>query len=302
VSRAATHVVSRVRIAWALAAAIGLLAAGCSHVDTLSYPDSPSTTATTTPTTLGNLAGVEMAAVNGTPKATVAIGPGGASLSGTVSGPTGPVGGADVHAERLVGDQVAAIDVISQPDGKWTIPRILGGRYRLRAWRAPDLALTVPQIFFLPEAGDRAVALHLDQFGAGDATTAVDPNPPVAGEQAGLAVQITGQTVDAHGVVRAEPVVGSIELAAGLSWTVLTPNPVATSNRGKATWQVMCGAAGPQPLAAIVNNTDVYPLDLPACVTPPEPTTTTTSTPPVLGGSTTTSTPSLGSTTTTRGR
>jgi hypothetical protein len=185
---------------------------------------------------------------------------------------------------------VAAIDTVSQPDGKWTIPRILGGRYRLRAWRAPDLALTVPQIFFLPEAGDRAVALELDQFGAGDATTAIDPNPPVAGEPAGLAVQITGRTVDAHGVVRAEPVVGTIELAAGLSWTVLTPNPVATSSKGRATWQVVCGSAGPQPLAAIVNNTDVYPLDVPACVTPPEPATTTTT---GTGGSTTTTSSSL---------
>ena len=42
--------------------------------------------------------------------------------------------------------QVASVDATSQPDGRWTIPGILGGRYRLRAWRAPDMALTVPQI------------------------------------------------------------------------------------------------------------------------------------------------------------
>ena len=199
-----------------VAAIIGLLAVGCSHVDSLSYPPAPPTSAATTTTTLGDLAGVQMGAVAGKPQATVAIGPGGASLSGTVSGPNGAVGGADVHAERLVGDQVAAVDTVSRADGSWSIPSILGGRYRLRAWRVPDLALTTPQIFFLPETGDRTVALRLDAFDAGDATAAIDPSGPVVGQPAGLAVQVTGQSVDAQGVVRIAPVAATVELAGGL--------------------------------------------------------------------------------------
>ena len=99
---------------------------------------------------------------------------------------------------------------------------------------------------------------------------------------------ITGQSVDAQGVVRLQPVAAaSVELAGGLSWTVLTANPVTTSAGGRATWQVICDAPGPQALAVIVNNTDVYPLDLPGCVAPVSPTSTTA---PPPSDTTTTST------------
>ncbi|HEY2304237.1 MAG TPA: carboxypeptidase-like regulatory domain-containing protein [Acidimicrobiales bacterium] len=277
----------------ALAAAL-LLAAGCSHVNTLSYPIPPSIPATAPPTTLGNLAGIQMATVAGAAATPVAIGPGEASLTGIITGPSGPVVGADIHAERLVGNDVASTDALSQADGTWTISGILGGRYRVRAWRAPDLALTDPQIFFLPDSGDRSVSLHLDQFDAGAATTAINPDAPVAGQPAGLAVLVTGQSVDAQGVVRLQPVAGaSVELAGGLSWTVLTANPATTSAGGRATWQVMCDAPGPQALAVIVDNTDVYPLDLPACAAPVSPTSTTA---PPPSDTTTTSTGPTGPT------
>jgi hypothetical protein len=280
-----------------LAAGLGLLAGACGHVDTLSYPTPPPTAATTTPTTIGNLAGVSLAAVAGKQPAVISVGPGASSLSGTASGPNGPVAGADIHAERLVGDQVAAIDAISQADGTWTIPDVLGGRYRLRAWRAPDLALTQPQILFVSDAGDRSIALQLDQFDTATVATAMNPDPPTVGEPAGLAAEITLQSVDAKGIVRVHPVAGaSVELAGGLSWTVLTANPVQTSAGGKATWQVECGAPGLQSLVIVVNNTDVYGLDLPACVIPPVPTTTTTTS--GFGSTTTSTTTSLGSTTT----
>jgi hypothetical protein len=292
---------TRRRVTYGLAAALALLAVGCRNVETLSYPAPPPTGATTAPTTVGNLTGVATAAVAGGPQAAIAAGPGNASMSGTVSGPNGPVAGADIHAERLVGTQVAAIDAISQADGTWTMPNILGGRYRLRAWRVPDLALTAPQIFFLAGGGDRSIALQLDKFNTVDVATAINPDAPTVGQAAGLAAEITVQSVDANGVVRVRPVAGaSVELAGGLSWTVLTANPVPTSPGGRATWQVTCGAPGVQSLAVVVNNTDVYGVDLPACVVPPAPTTTTSTTSPP-STTTTTATPTTtgpGSTTT----
>ena len=58
---------------------------------------------------------------------TVVIGPGEATLKGTVNAPEGLVPGAIVRAERLVGDAVATADVITNPDGTWAIPAVLGG-------------------------------------------------------------------------------------------------------------------------------------------------------------------------------
>jgi hypothetical protein len=278
--------VSRARAA-ALVAALSLLGAGCSGVKTLSFPTPPSTAPTTTPATIGDLTKVSTAAVAGQTVTTMAMGPGGAGLSGTVAGPDGPVGGADVHVERLVGDGVAAADVVSGADGTWSLAGILGGRYRVRAWRPPDLAVTTPQILFLAATGSQSLALRLDQFGAAQVASALAPDPPVVGQPAGLAVQITVQTVDASGVVRPHPVAAAAaELANGLGWTVTSPNPTTTGATGRATWQLTCDGVGPQSLAVIINDSDVYALNLSACVAPAPPTTTTTTGP----GSTTTST------------
>ena len=41
-----------------------------------------------------------------------------------------PVAGATVHAERLVGDAAATMDVVTGEDGRFTMPDILGGRFR----------------------------------------------------------------------------------------------------------------------------------------------------------------------------
>jgi hypothetical protein len=265
-----------VAAAVAIVAALALAGAACSRVDSLSFPTPPSTPATTTPTTLPDLTKVTVAAVAGQPATTTAIGPGAATLTGTVTGPNGSVGGADVHVERLVGDGVATADVVSAADGTWSLGGVLGGRYRVRAWRSPDLDLVTPQIFFVPDTGTRSVALQLDQFGGADVATALAPDPPVVGEPAGLAVQITVETVDATGVVRPRPMSGArAELANGLTWTVTGPNPTVTSAGGRATWQLSCDAVGTQPLAVIVNDAVAYAVNLSACVPPPPPTTTT---------------------------
>jgi hypothetical protein len=277
VSRAGSRRAAPAVAVVAALAALTLAGAGCSRVDTLSFPTPPSTSPTTTPATLPDLTKVTPAAVAGQPATTTpAVGPGTATLSGTVTGPNGPVGGADVHVERLVGEAVAPADVVSAADGTWSLPGILGGRYRVRAWRVPDLDLVTPQIFFLPDTGARSVALQLDQFGGAEVATAVAPDPPVVGQPAGLAVQITGDTVDATGVVRPRAMPGVIvELANALTWTVTSPNPTVTGSGGRASWQLSCNAVGAQPLAVIVNDAAAYTLNLSSCVPPPPPTTTT---------------------------
>ncbi len=265
----------------ALVAALGLgLASACGGVDTLSFPTPPSTPATTTPTTLPDLTKVTNAAVQGHAATTFAVGPGGATLSGTVVGPSGPVPGAHVHVERLVGNAAATADVATAANGTWSLPNVLGGRYRVRAWRAPDLDLTTPLIFFLPDTGTRSVGLQLEQFGTADVTSALAPDPPVVGQPVGLAVQLTLETVDAAGVVRPRPMSGaSVALANGVTWGVSSPNPTLTTAGGRATWQLSCEAVGPQPLAVVVNGSDVHALQLSPCVAPSPPTTAPTTAP-----------------------
>src|SRR3954468_15484125 len=112
-----------------------LFAGACSSHRGL-VPPVPSTVVLETPTTAPDLTGVGLAAVAGrTTTTSIPLGPGGATLNGTVTGPDGPVPSATVHIERLVGDASGSADVATQPDGTWTAPGLLGGRYRVRAWR-----------------------------------------------------------------------------------------------------------------------------------------------------------------------
>jgi hypothetical protein len=263
------------------AVAAAVVAGGCVRVSRLSYPAPPPTpppAVPTTITTLPDLTGVSLAAVSGPTTTAVALGPGGATLTGTVVGPAGPVGGADVHVERLVGDTAAAVDVTAKPDGTWTLPGVLGGRYRVRAWRSPDLAQTAPQIFFLAATQTWSATLQLEQFDRAVVTAVVDPNPPVVGQPSALTVQLTTQMVDATGIVRARPVPNAtVSLSLGGSWTLSSPDSLVTAADGVATWQLVCGGAGPQLLAATVNDTDAYPVDVPPCIAPPPPPTTSTS-------------------------
>ena len=131
---------------------LALLAAGalaaCSKKAGYDFPPPPSTTPEES-TTVPDFSSVQLADVPGRTTTTIDNSPGQAHISGFVVAPPGAVPGATVHAERLVGNSVLALDVATNPDGSFHIDNVQGGRYRLRAWRAPDLALTTPIIFFL---------------------------------------------------------------------------------------------------------------------------------------------------------
>src|SRR2546423_1487011 len=100
-----------------LVGGLGLLAA-CSPGINISVPEVPTTGHETTTTSRPDYSIVNLAAVPGRTTTTVPpLGPGPAHLAGRVMGPGGPVGGAVVRVERIVGTTVALTDVQSQADG-----------------------------------------------------------------------------------------------------------------------------------------------------------------------------------------
>jgi hypothetical protein len=275
--------------------------AGCG-VQTLSYPTPPATAhavVTAGPTLPTNLPAIPEGAVPGATTSTVPrIGPGGATLNGTVIGPEGPVGGATVEADRLVGDQQAATQTTTAADGSWTIGSVLGGRYRIRAWQQPSLAVTEPQILFLGGHETHTMTIQVTAYTGPTVAAAFAPDRPVLGQIDNLVVQVTNPTVGSDGVVRNPPQVGvSVTLTDGPDWQVYNGNPLATGANGQVLFQVSCQAAGPDPLSAAVGSGAAVPLQLPDCAPPPTttlppPTTTTTTCPPAqtVPGTTTTST------------
>jgi hypothetical protein len=184
-----------------------------------------------------------------------------------VTGPTGPVGGATVEIQRLVGDVAATVQIAAGPGGRWSLPGVLGGRYRVRAWRTPDQTMDSPAIFFLGGSENRTVSLTLATFTGTVVTSAVAPNPPGVDQPANLVVNVSNRTVDGEGIGRAQPVAGvSVQLTGTGSWRLTSPNPATTDGGGQATWQITCQTGGTQPVAVSVNGAQAQALDVPACV------------------------------------
>ena len=271
-------------------AVMSMVAASCSGDDVAKLPKPPTTVNVPTTTTGPDLSKVALPGATGRTTTTIAVTGGAATLDGSVAAPEGLVPGATVRLERLVGDAVAFVDVPSNPDGTWSAPNIRGGRYRIRAWRAPDLAMTKPQIIFLEAKETRSLTLKVATYQGVAVTSDIAPNPPEVNAPATLVALVAVRSVDPDGIVRANPVPGVRVELVGSGWRLDTQNITATDANGQARWQVRCRGEGRQPLSVVVNQDSTHALELPDCVpsTAPPSTASTTSTTAVRGPTSTT--------------
>jgi hypothetical protein len=252
------------RYSAALVVAVVLAACMSKYHD---LPPPPKTVPLPTATTQFDYSDVKLHDVTGRGSTTtsIALGPGKATVSGAVTGPDGVAAGAIVHIERVVGTASGAMDLPTNPDGTWSLPNVLGGRYRIRAWRAPDLALVQPAVFFLAGTESKSVNLGLSRYDGRTVSAAIAPRPPVIDQPANLVVQVAVQSVDPQGVVRGTPVAGATaQLSGAGDWRVRSENPAVTNDNGQARFQVVCQTTGNQALGATVDG-QYYDLKLPDC-------------------------------------
>ncbi len=174
---------------------------------------------------------------------------------------------------------IASTTTTTRPPTPVTPPRvgpqgILGGRYRVRAWRTPDLALTTPQILFLEGMQNKQVQLQLNRFTGTTVSSVVSPDPPVLDGLVNLTAIVSSASVDADGVVRSAPAPGaSVTLSVGAG-LLLLGGPTTTNAQGRATFQLQCQALGQSTADLTVNAAQTFSLPLRACVAPPSTTST----------------------------
>lgn len=210
------------------------------------------------------------------PTTSVVFGPGRATLSGTVVSDEGAIPGATILVERIVSGSVGKMTLVSAEDGTWTLPKVHGGRYRVRAWRVPDLAQTSSTAMFVGSTETKSVQLKVRRVGGLTVKSSIAPDPPRLDEPANLVVLVALKVVDEQGVVRAAPQgnVG-VDLSGSNGWRVQSENPTATDDDGRAYWALHCRGSGRHPLAVTVGS-DTIPLEVSSCVEPVEESTTTT--------------------------
>lgn len=209
-------------------------------------------------------------------------------LSGAVLGPSGPVANATVRIERFVGDQFAALDVVANGGGLFSVGNLPGGRYRVRAWQAPTFAQLQSTVTYLTDGERRNLSLNVSAPAGLDVSTSYSGRF-IIGQEMVLTVSVSGPYVTTTGQVASG---GRVGLAANLRvGGALVGGGIGTTNEnGDTSWRVVCNAIGSAFATVDVGGVS-RDIDVPACS--PIPTTTTTT--PVT---TTTRDPAVGSTST----
>lgn len=199
---------------------VGVVLAGACSSDRDAGPGPrPDNTPTTLPV---DRSGIALAGVPGQTTTTI-VERGTATISGAVQGPSGLVPGATVRIERLVAGREIRTDVVSGPDGRYALPLVPGGRYRIRAFLPPTLAQVVPEVQFLSDGKEHIIDLKVDRHSGLVARAGVAPAAPQLDGAVNLVISVSTRSVGDDGVVRSTPVVGSnVELTGLGRWSLRT--------------------------------------------------------------------------------
>ena len=261
---------------------LALVASSCRSSEPEAAPDTTVEQTTTTvgaPSTTGRPTTTSSTLRPTTTSSTVlGFGPGSASIVGTVRGPAGPVDGAVVRIERLVGKNVASTDITTSGGGAYELGLILGGSYRVRAFRPPDYGTSPVEAFFLAANERKALDLKLPAAGGDRLTATVTPSPPRVDQSATLKVQYGTGRVDELGRAAITPLPNVLMTLTPGAGIVLESSPqVRTDANGTGQWFIRCTAEGASALSLTVGN-GVTPVNLPPCGAAPAPPPAATST------------------------
>ena len=287
-------------LAVAVVAVLVVFGSTCSAPDQRSLPP-PSSTSTTVPeetTTSVDHSRTVLQPLTGRTTTTLAES-GRAKLTGVVTGPAGPVAGATVRVERLVGDAVQVLEARTGDDGTWVLDRIPGGRMRVRAYAPPSLTMLEPEIFFLTVGEPRELRLTVREHQGIFVLSDVTPGSPTVGSNVNVAVRVLQRIVDDQGIARTQPLAGITLQAQFSGWTLLA-GPAATAGDGVAVYTFRCEQAASVVMAVRLFDgvqEQTYPVDVPSCGARPTTTTSTSTTSTTEPDDSSSSTSSTSSTT-----
>jgi hypothetical protein len=254
---------------------------GCGTASVAPLPAPPPVSEVPTSTTLADFSNVSLPRVNGTTTTVPAAFRGGsAQIQGRVTLGGGPVAGATVRIERYDSDNVSGtLDITTDAEGRYVANSLHGGRYRVRAFRAPDAGMGAAQVFFLGANENRGLDLAMTTYTGGLTVSAsVTPDPPVLGLQATVTVSVSTRGVDGSGVARSIPSAGvPVTLVSSGGRAIVSANPMTTGANGRAAFTVQCNALDRQGLSVIVPGAAATSINVASCEMP---TTTTASLPP----------------------
>jgi hypothetical protein len=175
------------------------------------------------------------------------------------------VPGASVRIERIVGTQTTATDLTAGPGGGFSLGDIRGGRYRVRAWKQPDLFQMEPEVFFLAADEVKRVELRVVKTSEVAIRVTTEPARLPAEETFSIRIFLYAGTVGGDGTLQATPRANvAMQLLPGPGFTAVGGDKGTTDSAGNVTFHGRCTKAGP-PGGDVAFSTFRLPLDLPTC-------------------------------------
>jgi len=205
------------------------------------------------------------------------------TVSGVVSSTSGPVPGASVLVERFVGESSAAVELTTDATGSFALPSAPGGRYRLRAWRSPDLAQLSSTVGFVADGEKTRFALPVSSQGGASVNWDYSGSGWMVGSNPSIWISVTQPQVTRQGQVVLAGAAGlsvSLDVGGALSGSASG----VTNADGDISFGLTCASVG-STSATVRVGTYVQSLGIPACAPLP---TTTTAPPTTMAPSTTT--------------
>jgi hypothetical protein len=252
------------------------------------FPVVPSTLALR-PTSIAppreKLSQVSIPALEGAvPEPTIVFGPGQVTITGRVLGPDGPVPGASVRIERVVGTQSVSTIVIADEEGRYRLSDVEGGQIRLQAFRVPDLGQAESVVDFADKVYTKD--LSMERFDGTRVQWAIAPQKLVVGRPANLVIQVGTRRVDEDGVIRTNPIAGigvTLTPLGSLQTSVLESR--LTDSAGRVTYPMVCRTAGAGSIRVALATGEETVIEHGKCAPPP--TTAPPTTPPTVAPPTT---------------
>jgi hypothetical protein len=267
-------------------AVTALVAAGCAGAsdpfpELADHPRQPQEAPIVAPRRLPDTRGVALGRVPGAPVGPypVTVHGGDASFTGQVTGPGGPVAGARVLLERFVGGRAGRLEVRTDSRGTWYALNIHGGRYRVRAWRSPDLGMPSSHVLFIPADEPSELDLEVGRYDGSDLTAEAGDTAPDVGATVTVTALATRQQVGGSGIISTVPASGrTARVLVSGPWTLTGAPEAVIDAAGRVSWTLTCRAAGPVSarIDAIGTSTTVgarceEPPPPPPPVIPPDP-------------------------------
>lgn len=200
------------------------------------------------------------------------------AIDGQVVGPdNAPIPGATVRIERFVGDSVVTVDLASSASGGFAVNQLLGGRYRVRAWRAPTFAQLGSEVTFLADGERRSFRLQLAAPNDIDISASASSSQVIVGQPVTVTMRILVPVVNGNGQVDQGGRANDLVVATGGGVLAGQGGQTTSNAEGLASFTFQCAQVG----AGSVTMQTPYFKEVVDITCLPLPTTTTTAPPPV---------------------